>query len=312
MAHPWVDPYEGTIEFEDTSQNDWLSLGTTAVNIEVGGVEGHDFNRVSNAQKSVELLVEDRPSDDSSSLIYYGAVSLFKHVDIKWSRPTENLQVCGVQIRVRKRQNTPLAALVETRKVKVDSNFAILQCRLNKYSCSVVAETGQAVADTNNKTFKALTACSNISPLRYEAVIPIETMHTMADCADHEKLFTIDLNIRGPPDEADRVAASLCDEGMFLQDPLWLQDAIPYMNPQQLDFPTLSADDYCALPMTIPDDNDKLQPAEIVPNNDVVNDFQQILDDFSHKNCFEDEIEVPQIRTGLLRSVTHNSSKIDC
>lgn len=196
-----------------------------------------------------------------------------------------------------------LATLLENGDVIVDSGFAILQCRLNNHSCALVSKSGHAVADTSKKTFQALTICSRPFPLHHEAVIPMETMQEMIMCTDHESTFTADVNISGPPSEANRAADLLCHEGFFLQDPLWLPAAYTYRNPQLLDFPALSPDECSAPLIACADSSDQLQAAENVLEKDLVTDFNQILDEFSQHDYLNGDVEVPQICTDLMESV---------
>ena len=300
-----MDPRETIIDFDSGFDfvDDWLNPSHADVDGDIGVIGPSDSGHTSTTQGFQEALIESSDQNNSTPVICYGSVSLVQRCTLTHSNKIKNAQVCGVQLRLRKRQTLSLTTLLETGQVITDSGFAVLQCCLTNHSCAVVAGV-QTIADTNKKIFQAFSSCLRHSALRFEAIVPMQTIHMMAGCVDPEQLFVVDINISGPSSEADRVAASLCDEGTFLQDPLWLQEAVPYKNPQYLDLPAPSLDEPYAPPNTSPDGHDEAQLAGNVSEEDLVEDFNQILDASSQCDYRDDDVEIPRMCTGLLKSVS--------
>lgn len=194
------------------------------------------------------------------------------------------------------------------------SIVTLLQCVFSDNSCKMLTEAGEEVGDLNMKTFRVLNNLKQSVPLRYEGIIMLQTWEKMIDPTNNDEVATMDINIYGPQEKADFVAAQLCHAAYFLQDPLWCSPEILYMNPQHLDFPNIpiyGIELATGSMSTLQADPQTMHALPTTDTEDLMPDFSQLLDNFAQHDHLIQETADAHITTELkgfitLHTVSHN------
>jgi hypothetical protein len=108
--------------------------------------------------------------------------------------------------------------------------------------CDLSTKGGEEVAVLNMTTFRALEEMQKWPSIRLEGLLDASRMpnkNSLFKSPKRQRESTIDIILYGQRHLAEQVAAKLCQADLFLEDPHFTPDAMPYENPQDLDIPDL-------------------------------------------------------------------------